>query len=108
MDNKTRVELALKLVGEHLEAGRTGVTDAAVVLAEEVRRMQRWMHHDANAAIARVKEVEWSVWYDVRDQLAEGFPHKDLPDIKTIDDINAAIVAIEYVLKRLNAAIEGE
>jgi len=85
-----------------LERGDIRASDHQAVLAAEVERLRELLHPDADAAIARVKDALWHLWYDIRDPMAEGCPSPKLPDE---DD---ALAALEYAYKLIDKALHGK
>ena len=96
------VDAAIKATRTALEEGTLRVNTPQSILASEVERLRELLTPNADAAMARVKDALWHLWYDVRDEMAQGFPPKALPDP------NDAVAALDYVDELISNALSGE
>jgi len=96
------VDEAIKATRTALEEGTLRVNTAQSILASEVERLRDLLTPDAAAAMARVKVALWHLFNDVRDEMAQGFPPKELPDP------NDAVAALDYASELISNALSGE
>jgi len=96
------VDEAIKATRTALGEGHLRADTPQAILAAEVERLRDMLTPNADAALARVKDALWHLWYDVRDEMAQGFPPKELPDE------NDACAALDYAYILIDRAVTGE
>jgi hypothetical protein len=102
MKTQPHVDDAIQATRMALGDGYLRADSAQAILAAEVERLRDLLTPNADAAMARVKDALWHLWYDIRDPMAEGIPSKELPDE---DD---ALAALEYAYILIDSAVTGE